>query len=98
MPENSARTFPPSCSQPVRSQAWSNQAGCNQSSRQCVQWRVIPARQLVQSLCLIFLVVACAAGQIAQFEGRPIVEIEFSPTQPLDPADLAKAQPLKKGD
>src|SRR5580693_5649002 len=98
MPENSARTFPPSCSQPVRSQAWCKQTGCNQSSQPCVQWRVIPARQVVKSLCLLILVVAGAAGQVSQFEGRPIVDIEFSPTQPLDPADLAKAQPLKKGD
>src|SRR5580693_3829080 len=98
MPENSARTFPPSCSQPVRSQAWCKQAGCNQSSCPCVQWKVIPARQVVNSLCLLILVVAGAAGQVSQFEGRPIVEIEFSPTQPLDPADLAKAQPLKKGE
>jgi outer membrane protein assembly complex protein YaeT len=37
-------------------------------------------------------------AQVSKFEGRPIVEITFSPTQPLDPADLATAQPLKKGD
>ena len=39
-----------------------------------------------------------AAAQVSQFEGRPIVDIAFSPEQPLDPADLAKAQPLKKGE
>ena len=31
-------------------------------------------------------------------EGRRIVDIQFSPTSPLDPADLAKALPLKKGE
>jgi len=31
------------------------------------------------------------------FEGRQIVNIEFSTVQPLDPADLARAQPLNPG-
>jgi len=39
-----------------------------------------------------------AAAQISQFEGQTITEIQFSPNQPLDPVDLAKAQPLKKGE
>jgi outer membrane protein insertion porin family len=34
---------------------------------------------------------------MAQFEGKPIVDIRFSDVQPLDPADLAKALPLKIG-
>ncbi len=38
------------------------------------------------------------AAQVAQFEGKRIVDIQFAPAQILDPADLAKAQPLKKGD
>src|SRR5260370_41143271 len=38
-----------------------------------------------------------ANAQVAQFEGKPIVDIQFSDVQPLDPADLAKAQPLKVG-
>src|SRR5579864_3298341 len=35
--------------------------------------------------------------QISQFEGRRIVDVQFSSPQPLDPADLARAQPLKPG-
>src|SRR6266566_2231247 len=38
------------------------------------------------------------AAEVAQFEGKRIVDIQFAPAQILDPADLAKAQPLKKGD
>jgi len=36
-------------------------------------------------------------AQVRQFEGKPIVDILFSGVQPLDPADLAKVQPLKIG-
>lgn len=50
----------------------------------------------------VFLIVLCflatASAQTPQFEGRTIVDIQFIPRQPLDPADLAKALPLKKGD
>jgi outer membrane protein insertion porin family len=53
---------------------------------------------VVKSLCIFALALSSAAGQVSQFEGRPIVDITFSPEQPLDPADLAKAQPLKKGE
>jgi len=35
--------------------------------------------------------------QISQFEGRRIADVQFSSPQPLDPADLARAQPLKPG-
>src|SRR6266567_4240958 len=38
-----------------------------------------------------------ASGPISQFEGKSIVDVQFSTPQPLDAADLAKAQPLKKG-
>jgi outer membrane protein insertion porin family len=38
-----------------------------------------------------------ASGPIAQFEGRPIASILFSESGTLDPADLAKAQPLRPG-
>ena len=51
----------------------------------------------VKLLCLLALAVSSAAGQVSEFEGRPIVAIEFSPEQSLDPADLAKAQPLRIG-
>ena len=35
--------------------------------------------------------------QISQFQGRRIVDVQFSSPQPLDPADLARVQPLKAG-
>lgn len=40
---------------------------------------------------------ACCRGQVSQFEGRPIAAIQYSPSQPLAPQDLAKAQPLQVG-
>src|SRR5881227_2386492 len=39
-----------------------------------------------------------APAQVAQFEGKRIVDIQYSPAQILDAADLAKAQPLKTGE
>ena len=39
-----------------------------------------------------------ATAQIAQFDGKRIMDIQFSPAQILDPADLAKALTLKKGE
>jgi outer membrane protein assembly complex protein YaeT len=36
-------------------------------------------------------------AQVAQFEGRPIADIQYAPSQPLAAQDLAKAQPLQKG-
>ncbi|MDQ6664281.1 MAG: hypothetical protein M3Z23_07790, partial [Acidobacteriota bacterium] len=38
-----------------------------------------------------------AAQTAAQFEGKPIAAIQYSPAQTLDPADLARSQPLKIG-
>jgi len=37
-------------------------------------------------------------GQVSQFEGRRIVDVQFTEPQPLHPADLAQAQPLKPGE
>ncbi|HLJ50401.1 MAG TPA: POTRA domain-containing protein [Bryobacteraceae bacterium] len=39
-----------------------------------------------------------AKAQVSAFEGRPIVDVQFSPPAPLDPADLARAQTLRKGE
>src|SRR6266851_5432024 len=36
--------------------------------------------------------------QTSQFEGRRIVDVQFSSPQPLDAEDLARAQPLKPGE
>lgn len=63
---------------------------------------IFQPRQVRKSLCLLALGLASAVSQgyaqVPQFEGQRIVEITFSPAQPLDPADLAIAQPLKIGD
>jgi outer membrane protein insertion porin family len=58
-----------------------------------MRWRMVCA----------FAVLAVAgrsesAAQVASFEGKRIAEIQYSPAQILDPADLASAQPLKKGE
>lgn len=37
-------------------------------------------------------------AQIAPFEGKPVSDIQFSPVQPLDSADLARALSVKKGE
>jgi outer membrane protein insertion porin family len=41
---------------------------------------------------------AFVMAQPAAFEGKPIADIQFPNGQPLDPADLARVQPLKKGE
>ena len=38
--------------------------------------------------------VFAANGQIADLEGKRIIDIQFQPAQPLGAADLARAQPL----
>ena len=53
---------------------------------------------VVKALCALALLAATAQAQITQFEEKRIVDIQFSPMQPLDPADLARALPFKKGD
>jgi outer membrane protein insertion porin family len=49
-------------------------------------------------LCALLFCCFSATAQLSQLEGRRIVDIQFSPPAPLDPADLAKALPLKKGE
>jgi outer membrane protein assembly complex protein YaeT len=49
-------------------------------------------------LLVFTLSIPLALPQSAGFEGRTIADIRFTPWQPLDPADLAKALALKKGD
>jgi outer membrane protein insertion porin family len=49
-------------------------------------------------ILLRLLLGVSAHAQVAAFEGRTIADIQFSPRQPLDPADLARAVSLKKGD
>jgi len=47
--------------------------------------------------CLFLLFLIPAYAQTAQFENQTIADIQFSPVQPLDPADLARALPFQKG-
>ena len=53
--------------------------------------------RILHSLCALTLLCWPGNAQIAQFEGKQIVDIQFSDVQPLGAADLAKAQPLKIG-
>lgn len=48
-------------------------------------------------LGIIALLASSATGQIAQFENKKIVDIQYSSTKILDANDLAKAVPLQKG-
>ena len=52
---------------------------------------------LAYNLAPLALFCCLADAQVARFEGKPIVDVRFSGVQPLDPADLAKVQPLKVG-
>src|SRR5437016_3221040 len=54
-------------------------------------------KRMAEGLCAFALLTSEAAGQVSQFENKPIVDIQFSPVQKLDAADLASALPLKKG-
>lgn len=49
-------------------------------------------------LLICFFGAQQSRAQMAQFEGQRIVDIQYSPAQILDPADLASAQPIHKGD
>ena len=49
-------------------------------------------------VCSLALLTSTAPAQVSDFEGRRIVDIQFSPASPLDPADLDRVQPLRKGE
>lgn len=56
-------------------------------------------RQVRWSGLIFFIsIISLAHAQVGQFEGKRIAAIQYLPSQTLDPADLAKAQPLKVGD
>jgi outer membrane protein insertion porin family len=48
--------------------------------------------------CVCLILLGPGYAQLAQFENKRIVDIQFSPVQPLDPADLARALSFQKGD
>ncbi len=48
-------------------------------------------------ICAICLPVSVLTAQVNRFEGKEIVDIQYSPASTLDPADLANVQPLRKG-
>ena len=48
------------------------------------------------AFCLIPVAFFPADAQVEQFEGKPIIDIQYS-FQSLAPEDLAKAQPMRKG-
>jgi outer membrane protein insertion porin family len=55
-------------------------------------------RRLATAACvLVFLHASPATSQTSAYEGQPIVAIQFPNGQPLDPADLARVQPLTPG-
>ena len=43
-----------------------------------------------------FLLASSGAAQTAQFEGKRIEDIQYSPAQILDPADLARTQRVEQ--
>jgi len=47
---------------------------------------------------LVALLTCGASAQVSQFEGRPILDIQFVPQDVLYPVDLAAAVPFKKGE
>ena len=48
--------------------------------------------------CLFALLATTAFAQVTPFEGKRIADIQFTPSQPLDPKELARALPFQKGD
>jgi outer membrane protein insertion porin family len=56
-------------------------------------------RPMARMACVwLFLGASLVTAQPSVYEGKPIVAIQFPNGQPLDPADLARAQPLKLGE
>src|SRR5216683_1602973 len=64
----------------------------------CPRAATCPIRLASRLACALALLASGATAQVSGFEGKRIVDIRFSPAQTLDPADLDKAQPLRKGE
>ncbi len=54
--------------------------------------------RLFRLISLLVAVAFASHAQIAQFEGKRIVDVQYSPASVLDAVDLATVQPVKKGD
>jgi outer membrane protein insertion porin family len=53
---------------------------------------------LAVGVCIaVFFPAIAALAQPSSFEGRPVVDVQFPNGDPLDPADLARVEPVKKG-
>jgi outer membrane protein insertion porin family len=56
------------------------------------------ARTALCFAVFLYLVTIAAVAQTPEFEGRTIADIQFPNGQPLDPSDLARVLPFKKGE
>lgn len=83
-PSLKTRAFPSPTQGNVRFRTWAHQLPIFRSMG-------------VKLLCLFALLATSAIAQ-QEFENQRITDIQFSPVKPLDPADLAKALPFRKGD
>ncbi len=59
---------------------------------------MVPTNRRGALALFVCLLTSSVKAQVNPYEGRTIVAIEYEPVQVLDPTDLAKAQPLKKGE
>ena len=49
-------------------------------------------------MCVCTMLAPAVLGQTSEYEGRNIVDVQYSPAPTIDPADLARAQPLHAGE
>jgi outer membrane protein insertion porin family len=73
-------------------------AECNEKVGRGSNVSVVFTLRLLSAACILaFLCPEPTPAQTRQYEGKPIVGVEFPNGQPLDPSDLARVQPLKPG-
>jgi len=48
-------------------------------------------------ICIFTFFISGLAAQISEFEGKPVVDVQFSPAQILSPEDLQRALKVRKG-
>jgi outer membrane protein assembly factor BamA len=59
---------------------------------------MLPTNRRGALALFVCLLTTSVSAQVNPYEGKTIAAIEYAPAQVLDPTDLAKAQPLKKGE